>query len=76
MFFLENRRSKQISKFEASLVCKASSRAARDTQRNTILRKQRERERERERERDRQTDRQTDRLHCPVYLEQGWQMWG
>jgi hypothetical protein len=42
-------RGRQISEFEASLVYKVSSRTARATQRNPVL-KNRERERERERE--------------------------
>jgi hypothetical protein len=43
-------RGRQISEFKASLVYKVSSRTARATQRNPVLKKKRERERERERE--------------------------
>jgi hypothetical protein len=53
-------RGRWISEFEASLLYRVSSRTARATQRNPVLKKPRERER-RERERERQTDRQTDR---------------
>jgi hypothetical protein len=56
-------RSRRISEFEASLVYRVSSRTARATQRNPVLKNQRKREtnRERERERERDRERETDR---------------
>jgi hypothetical protein len=47
-------RSRWISEFEASLVYKVSSRTARATQRNPVLKNQKERKKERERERERE----------------------
>jgi hypothetical protein len=52
-------RGKRISEFEASLVYRVSSRTARTTQRNPVLKKkEREREREKERERERERERE------------------
>jgi hypothetical protein len=41
-------RGRQISEFEASLVYRVSSRTARATQRNPVLKKKRKKEKERE----------------------------
>jgi hypothetical protein len=53
-------RGRRISEFEASLVYRVSSRTARTTQRNLVLKKQTERERERERKREKEKEKRSE----------------